>query len=155
MYAKNGELLDRREMLKVKVKSLAEEARIIRREERRVLGLLRDELSWHRRQDVRSAARTLVHGLRPDTWPKRRANGTTRNKKNGSVLEGSQGNDSEVRSNRQGDQRRAHSALRLVRQGSEKAARWRGGMPLRCLSLSAQNVQQQSLCKSLGDGVLC
>jgi len=65
MYSKTGEMLDRREMLKIKVKSLAEESRIIRKEERRTIGPLRDELSWHRRQDVRNAARTshMAYGL--------------------------------------------------------------------------------------------
>lgn len=65
MYSKQGELLDRREMLKVKVKSLAEEARIIRKEERRTVGPLRDELSWHRRTAVRSAARQshMAYGI--------------------------------------------------------------------------------------------
>ncbi len=42
-------------------------ARIIRREERRLLGgsLLRDELSWHRRLDVRVEARLtyLAYGI--------------------------------------------------------------------------------------------
>ena len=62
---KDGVLKDRREMLKVKVKSLAEEARIIRREERRTQGTLRDELAWHRRSTVRWAARTshMAYGL--------------------------------------------------------------------------------------------
>lgn len=65
MYAKDGTLWDRREMLKVKLKSLAEESRIIRIEERRTRGELRDELSWHRRMDVRLETRAthLAYGL--------------------------------------------------------------------------------------------
>lgn len=38
MYDKNGNLVDRREMLRVKLKSLMEEAKIIRHEERRGAG---------------------------------------------------------------------------------------------------------------------
>jgi len=58
MYARNKEtIVDRREMLRVKVKSLAEEARIIRREEVRTWGALRQELQHHRTRDVRCAAR--------------------------------------------------------------------------------------------------
>ena len=65
MYSKTGEVLDRREMLKVKVKSLAEEARIIRKEERKTKGYLREELNSHRRKEVRFAARTsyMAYGL--------------------------------------------------------------------------------------------
>lgn len=43
--------------LKIKVKSLAEEARIIRREERKVHGMRRWGLQHHRRTVVRDAAR--------------------------------------------------------------------------------------------------
>lgn len=57
MYDKDGKLHDRREMLRVKIKSLAEEARIIRAEEKRTRGRLRDELHLHRIFDVRAAAR--------------------------------------------------------------------------------------------------
>lgn len=57
MYDKNTVLIDRREMLRVKAKSLAEEAHLIRREERRTRGLLRDELRWHRTGVVRFEAR--------------------------------------------------------------------------------------------------
>lgn len=58
MYAKNKEtIIDRREMLRVKLKSLAEEAKIIRCEERRSFGQIRDELHLHRVKDVRRAAR--------------------------------------------------------------------------------------------------
>lgn len=44
------QIVDRREMLRVKVKSLMEEAKIIRREERRAggLGVLYEELRRHR-----------------------------------------------------------------------------------------------------------
>lgn len=65
MYSKTGELLDRREMLKIKIKSLAEEARIIRREERKTHGTLRQELYLHRIGIVRKVQRdTLIaYGL--------------------------------------------------------------------------------------------
>ena len=66
MYAKDKTtILDRREMLRVKIKSLAEEARIIRREERRSFGVLREELHRHRVLEVRRAARHahLAYGL--------------------------------------------------------------------------------------------
>jgi len=65
MYTKEGTILDRREMLRVKIKSLAEEARIIRREERRSNGPLRDELHIHRVIAVRSEARVaqLAYGF--------------------------------------------------------------------------------------------
>src|SRR3954462_7722890 len=48
---------DHREMLRVKVKSLAAEARIIRREEMRTSGPLREALYLHRTHAVRAAAR--------------------------------------------------------------------------------------------------
>lgn len=57
MQDKQGKVVDRREMLRVKLKSLAAEARIIRHEERRTRGALRDELADHRRKVVRQAAR--------------------------------------------------------------------------------------------------
>jgi hypothetical protein len=59
------EIRDRRVMLKVKAKSLADEARIIRKEERRASPLLRGELHLHRVSDVRSEARAthLAYGL--------------------------------------------------------------------------------------------
>lgn len=66
MYAKDRKtIVDRREMLRVKLKSLAEEARIIRREEHRTRGELRHELSMHRRGVVRQAARAthLAYGF--------------------------------------------------------------------------------------------
>lgn len=65
MYDKEGALKDRREMLRIKVKSLAEEARLIRREERRTHGSLREELYLHRIHVVRRHARNavLAYGL--------------------------------------------------------------------------------------------
>lgn len=66
MYAKDRTtIIDRREMLRVKLKSLAEEARIIRREESRSWGQLRDELHRHRVNEVRSEARAthLAYGF--------------------------------------------------------------------------------------------
>jgi len=51
------EIKDRRKMLKVKLKSLAAESRIIRLEELRSRGSLRDELCVHRRTIVRSESR--------------------------------------------------------------------------------------------------
>lgn len=78
MYSKSGEIMDRREMLRVKVKSLADEARLIRREEQRTVGPLRDELQLHRREVVRHAARTshmayaLIRGRPVDSIEKPR-----------------------------------------------------------------------------------
>lgn len=66
MYAKDKTtIIDRREMLRVKLKSLAAEAAIIRREERRSHGALRHELSLHRRGTVRWASRAthLAYGF--------------------------------------------------------------------------------------------
>lgn len=58
MYAKDKtSIVDRREMLRIKVNSLAAEARIIRRAERKAWGELRNELTLHRRGVVRVAAR--------------------------------------------------------------------------------------------------
>ncbi len=58
MYSKDGQVIDRREMLRVKLRSLVAEARIIKRQEARVRrGELREELSLHRRTVVRRAAR--------------------------------------------------------------------------------------------------
>jgi hypothetical protein len=64
-YTKEGALKDRREMLKVKVKSLADEARIIRHAEGKTHGELRGELRWHRVSSVRLEARAshLAYGL--------------------------------------------------------------------------------------------
>lgn len=66
MYSKDKiTIVDRREMLKVKVKSLALEAQIIRKEERRTHGELRAELHTHRVDVVRSEARhsCVAYGL--------------------------------------------------------------------------------------------
>lgn len=65
MQDRDGTIIDRREMLRVKAKSLAEEARIIRREERRARGALRDELHLHRVGPVRAEARAtyIAYGL--------------------------------------------------------------------------------------------
>jgi hypothetical protein len=66
MYEKDRTTIkDRREMLRVKLKSLAEEARIIRREEQRSWGMLREDLHKHRVLQVRRAAREahLAYGL--------------------------------------------------------------------------------------------
>lgn len=58
MYSKDRTtIVDRREMLKVKVKSLACEAKIIRKEEKRSCGPLREELYLHRVNVVRREAR--------------------------------------------------------------------------------------------------
>ena len=56
---------DRREMLRIKLKSLMEEARIIRKEERRTFGAFRDELHLHRIMAVRQSAREthLAYGF--------------------------------------------------------------------------------------------
>ncbi len=65
MYDREQKLIDRREMLRVKVKSLAEEARIIRKEERRTFGRLRELLHHHRVWRVRMEARAshLAYGF--------------------------------------------------------------------------------------------
>lgn len=65
MYDQNKTIVDRREMLRVKLKSLAEEARIIRREEQRTFGALREELHRHRVDIVRKVARDthVAYGL--------------------------------------------------------------------------------------------
>jgi len=60
MNDKAGVLIDRREMLRVKIKSLTAEAKIIRREEKRTGGQLRGELHRHRIIDVRSESRISV-----------------------------------------------------------------------------------------------
>lgn len=57
MLDKAGNIIDRREMLRVKIKSLAEEARTIRKEERRAGAPLRAELRNHRVVVVRHEAR--------------------------------------------------------------------------------------------------
>jgi hypothetical protein len=66
MYAADRKTIhDRREMLRVKVKSLAAEARIIRHEEARTRGAIQAELHRHRTVDVRLEARlsVLAYGL--------------------------------------------------------------------------------------------
>jgi ribonucleotide reductase alpha subunit len=65
MQDKAGVTLDRREMLRVKAKSLAEEAKIIRREEKRARFDLRNELREHRVGTVRFEARCtyMAYGL--------------------------------------------------------------------------------------------
>jgi hypothetical protein len=65
MYTREGTIKDRREMLRVKVKSLAAEARIIRQEELRSSGMLRDELRNHRVIQLRFEARSahLAYGF--------------------------------------------------------------------------------------------
>jgi len=66
MYAKDKvTIVDQREMLRVKSKSLAEEARIIRREETRTFGALREQLYLHRILQVRAEARAtgLAYGF--------------------------------------------------------------------------------------------
>lgn len=64
MYRK-ADIIDHREMLRVKVKSLAEEARIIRAEERKTHGPIRELLHLHRVGTVRFHARhaTLALGF--------------------------------------------------------------------------------------------
>lgn len=82
MYAKDRTtIVDRREMLRVKLASLVAEAHIIRREEKRTPhGALRCELSQHRRSVVRDAARLthLAYGfIRGRTWAQIERNPTT------------------------------------------------------------------------------
>lgn len=62
---KEGIVRDRREMLKVKLKSLADEARIIRFEEGRTRGAIRDELYLHRKGVVRYETRAthIAYGM--------------------------------------------------------------------------------------------
>jgi hypothetical protein len=58
-------MYDKRVYLKVKIKSLAAEARIIRKEEKKATGRLREGLTEHRRGIVRSEARhsLLAYGF--------------------------------------------------------------------------------------------
>ena len=65
MYDKSLTVLDRREMLRVKIKSLTAEAHIIRQEEERNPGCLRDELRVHRTTSVRFETRAThpAYGL--------------------------------------------------------------------------------------------
>jgi hypothetical protein len=72
MYDKNKKLVDRREMLRIKIKSLMAEARIIRHDEKKTFGQLRNELHLHRVIDLRRAARNaglayaVIRGVDPD-----------------------------------------------------------------------------------------
>ena len=71
MYGKDGKILDQREMLRVKAKSLAEESKIIRKEEHRTTGILRNRLQEHRRGVVRAESRHtgLAYGfIRGLSW---------------------------------------------------------------------------------------
>lgn len=65
MLSKEGNVIDRREMLRIKAKTLADEARIIRGEERRARGSMREEMRVHRISVVRDEARAtyLAYGL--------------------------------------------------------------------------------------------
>lgn len=67
MYDKHQafKIHDRREMLRIKLKSLAAEAVIIRSEERKIQGPLREEMHNHRILTVRRAARStgIAYGL--------------------------------------------------------------------------------------------
>lgn len=72
MYAKGTlTIVDRREQLKIKVNSLSEESRIIRKAEGKTHGQLREELYLHRTRDVRQETRsaTLALGfIKGRTW---------------------------------------------------------------------------------------
>jgi hypothetical protein len=57
MYDKQGNLKDQRELLKIKVKVLAAEARQIRQQERKHYGPIRDAMRNHRTTVVRREAR--------------------------------------------------------------------------------------------------
>lgn len=67
MYDKHQafKIHDRREMLRIKLKSLVAETAIIRSEERRIKGPLREEMHIHRVSTVRSASRStgIAYGL--------------------------------------------------------------------------------------------
>lgn len=66
MYAQDrSTLVDRRELLKIKLKSLTAEARIIRQQEQKTFGLLREEMHLHRVRHLRAAARSthVAYGL--------------------------------------------------------------------------------------------
>lgn len=63
MYNRKNELVDRREMLKVKFNSLMEEARIIRKAEKKAFGVIQAELHLHRISVVRSHARAASLAL--------------------------------------------------------------------------------------------
>ena len=72
MYAKGTlTIVDNREQLKIKVNSLAEESRIIRRAERKTRGPIRESLYLHRIRDVREESRSagLALGfIKGRTW---------------------------------------------------------------------------------------
>jgi hypothetical protein len=65
MQDKEGKMLDRREMLRVKLKTLVAESHIIRKEEKRSWGQLRNDLHRHRVINVRKEARDthMAYGL--------------------------------------------------------------------------------------------
>jgi hypothetical protein len=64
MYAKDRTtIVDRRELLRVKVNSLAAEARIIRAAERKSWGPLREEMHSHRIKELRQEARLSALAL--------------------------------------------------------------------------------------------
>ena len=65
MYAKDGTILDKRELLRARLKSLAIEARLLRCEERRTNGEIRAGLYWQRMVVVRQQARHahIAYGL--------------------------------------------------------------------------------------------
>jgi hypothetical protein len=65
MQDKEGKMIDRREMLRIKLKTLVAEAHIIRKEEKRTWGQLRNDLHRHRVLTVRKEARDthLAYGL--------------------------------------------------------------------------------------------
>ena len=64
MYSKDKQtIVDRREMLKVKVRALAAEAHIIREMEKKTRGLLRVELHDHRVKSLRFEARASTLAL--------------------------------------------------------------------------------------------
>jgi hypothetical protein len=71
MYDKNKKLVDRREMLRIKIKSLMAEARIIRHDEKKTSGQLRNEMHLHRVIDLRRASRNaclayaIIRGVDP------------------------------------------------------------------------------------------
>lgn len=61
MYeTKTGRLLDRRELLKIKLKSLAAEIQFIRKEERKTWGLLHNEMRRHRLELREEVIKTLL-----------------------------------------------------------------------------------------------
>lgn len=68
MYSKDGKVVDRREHLKIKLKSLAAEAKIIRKEEKKV-GTVRYVLVPERpRWDGKQSEGGEVVGVRPAYW---------------------------------------------------------------------------------------